>query len=327
MFSKEVNLRIRSGLYVLATIVFFVLLWSGMLLTKSSRAINISMACSSQSEFCAKLSEESMCKRPREIAIIDRYILLDEPSEKHQFNLLESLDSLSQCYEHASKVEYINADIRFQGKSGIIAAEDIEKRDSYSKNLYIHKQQKIKNYTNSIRELASLEYKTRNSNDPHILYWRWTRKNDIKAAEMLEAYYDQGIINDHDLLFYLSQYLYRKDTNKSITAALKALEVYPENNYKPESNAGFDRDPKRKEIPIHITIFQSLANHYYQKKMYELSYVFSELLEINNNNTADITMIEPLIDKGRIKILKSYAKKIDKAISNGKFKSTMIRKA
>lgn len=38
-------------------------------------------------------------------------------------------------------------------------------------------------------------------------------------------------------------------------------------------------------------------------------------------------MIEPLIKKDRIKPLKSFAKKIDRAISNGKFKSTMIRKA
>jgi hypothetical protein len=265
-----------------------------------------------------------MCKKERDELVVERYNLLQSPSDRHQYHVLASLEKLSACYEHASQVEYIDASIRFSSKDGEIGEDDIEKRDQYANSLRLRKQEKIQNHINSLREIDKLEYALRDSNEPYALYWKWTRQADYDAAEKLEEFYDKSIINNHDLLFYISQYTYRKDTEKSLKIALKALENYPAEIYEPEEGRSFGKSAARSETAIHIAIFQSLVHHYYKENNYQMAYVFTLLLEMNNNYTSDIGFIEPSIDKSQISKLMKKAKKINSLLKNGKFTSSAV---
>lgn len=302
-------------------LILFLFILSGC----KSDNIKLSQACESVGKVCQNLKVEGRCLSLRRDVIIGAFNLKEKYTEKNQYQHMLILEEYVDCAEKATWVEYRNLANIYAEKDAEYnhtpSEDELKKRKENIESQHKSKQDRIVSYEYSKKLLNDLDEASINNKDPYSLYWHWTRKGDKKAIAKLIELDKEGKINTYDMKYYLSQEYVKRDTDKAISYMLQSLSLYPKEHYQAKyaGKRKYNEPIVAEGNKYHFSIFRGLSSLYFKKKEYEKSYLFTRLLEMNNDDTANTQMIARYI-KGKKTKLDKKAEKIHELMKVGQFK-------
>lgn len=296
--------------------------------------ISLAEVCNSSGELCEKIIPDSSCKSLRREVIIKTYLAREEPlknkKDQLEYELLVNLEDFVKCSEKATFIEYDYNKFERQDKESNrttpLTEKEINGRKKFKESLREREKKREQNYIFANYMLSGLNQRTKDSENPYLLYWHWSRNGDQKAIRKLEYLYEKNKLNSYRMNFYMSQYYSKFDKEKSIDLFLKALEKLPPEEYTDKQNSKRYEGSTR-DFSVHFSIFKSLVTYYYNEKDYENAYVFSKLLELKNDKTANILEIVKYFESQQKEMINKAEDKVDlinEALEEGKFKRSML---
>lgn len=296
--------------------------------------ISLAEVCNSSGELCEKIIPDSSCKSLRREVIIKTYLAREEQiknkKDQLEYELLVNLEDFVKCSEKVTFIEYDYNKFERQDKesnrTAPLTEKEINGRKKFKESLREREKKREQNYIFANYMLRGLNQRTKDSENPYLLYWHWSRNGDQKAIRKLEYLYEKNKLNSYRMNFYMSQYYSKFDKEKSIDLFLKALENLPPEEYIDKQNSKRYEGSTR-DFSVHFSIFRSLVTHYYNEKDYENAYVFSKLLELKNDKTANILEIVKYFESQKKEMINKAEDKVDlinEALEDGKFKRSML---
>ncbi len=238
---------------------------------------SIANICEDESSFCSDLNADSWCRAEKSIIIRARYNDSIEPRDINKYDLLLAFEDYKKCIDKASKIEHIKFKEKQAGRvEGLLTAE---------------------------RELRRLSKETRDSKDPHLLYYHWSRHNNEDALKHFMEYRDSGELETSELQVALASYYTKFDLPKTVKTLQHALELH------------------EKDDEIDTSIFSSLTTIYMKLEKFDKAYIWGLIAVEHDVQDLDIVQVEALLIQQGIntKALEERAKSYSKAIDKGQF--------
>lgn len=186
--------------------------------------------CENNPEICANLNvKDGQCRIQRTDLIWQRYDAQNASSDLALFKTLQLTDKYIFCLEYAARIE--PTELKERKSQRMLALYD-----SYEKK-------------------AALEAKLAHSNDPRILYHRWSQGDEYAQSQFL-ALEGKPALNTPDLQLALAGYYSRYDKDKSYQLLHHALTLYRANE------------------TVNPEIIKSLATLAQQQKKYQEAYIW-----------------------------------------------------
>ena len=322
---------ILTGTIKAFTLAIFVTLVSGC----GDEEISLSQACEGLNGFCETgITDDSNCKRERQTGMVNAFKIENklEDVPALQFNQLIALEKLKSCTHKQTLVEYVPVEQKYPQlpvkSPEKMSEEDAFKVQRYRDSILRRARHKRENYINTSRYLTRLSEDTAGNGNPHLLYWHWSRNHDKEALERLRGMYTAGKLKDYDLLFYLSQDYSRTEPDISRKMLFQSLEKYPREQYTEkteESNRTAKYAAMNDDGRLHYEALRHLIQLYFSEKNYQKSYVFAQVLHLNNDRSADSDMIISYMKKNhaqKLDELDNIADDIHEALESGTFKKS-----
>lgn len=249
--------------------------------------------CQQQQNLCQQLVADPRCNNSRREVLATALQLQLNPSAQQQFKQLGNLETYLQCAEKAALIQNIDPTqrqaLRSRDKPRTLSAKQLEDRQRYAQRLQQSQHARQHSFLYAKEMFDQLERDTRASQDPHLLYWHWSRNNDHNAIDQLLKMDQQGLLSDYDLAFFISQEYVRYDQDKAKQALLRSLRHYPKDQYARGAQMMRLGHPSRKSDSIHVQVFRGLTSLFFAEKKYANAYVFAKLLTINKDISVDET--------------------------------------
>jgi hypothetical protein len=259
-------------LRILLVIVTFSLMgWEGYF-EKS-----IANICEESPTFCNDLNADSWCRAEKSVIIRLRYQDSVEPRDKNKYDLLLGFEDYKKCIDKASKIEHIKFKEKQTGRvEGLLTAE---------------------------RELKRLSRLTKDSVEPHLLYYHWSRNNNEDAIKTFMQYRDTGELETPELQVALASYYTKFDLPKTIKTLHHALELHEEGD------------------EINTTIFSSLTTIHMKLEEFDKAYIWGLVAIEHEVSDLDVVQVETVLLQRGIdtKSLQKTAEAYSKAIDKGRF--------
>lgn len=214
----------------------------------------ISEICESHSEICLDLSLDARCRAERAEIIRLRYYNQDSIDEAYKYPLLLHFEEYLVCVEEAQHIEHVKR----KGKEAT----------------------RLKGVITAQREIKRLSRETKNSLDPYLSYYHWTRYNDKDAFHRFERYAASNRVSDPKLLVELASVQIKTDQERTVNTLYRALSLYTDSDN------------------IDVSIFYSLASMGMDKDNFRLAYVWYGVAEYYD---------ERLNETQRMQLGKKYA--------------------
>ncbi|MHC6646652.1 DUF2989 domain-containing protein [Alteromonas sp. HB246098] len=195
----------------------------------------ISEICESHSEICTDLSLDARCRAERAEIIRLRYYNQDSKDEAYKYPLLLNFEEYLVCVEEAQHIEHVKR----KGKEAT----------------------RLKGVITAQREIKRLSRETKDSLDPYLSYYHWTRYNDKNAFHRFERYAASNRVSDPKLLVELASVQIKTDQERTISTLYRALSLYTDSD------------------DIDVSIFYSLASMGMDKDNFRLAYVWYGVAE------------------------------------------------
>lgn len=236
---------------------YLVFVLSTLLLSACSEGeLTLRAVCEKESGLCSDLNEDSHCNLQRRDLIMQRFEEKRLPSDKNKYQLLLDFEKYSKCIELAAGIEHIKLK---------------EKTTT-----------RVLGYMTSLREMKRLSDETISSDDPHLLYYHWSRnKSDSHLQRFLIAEQNNQL-ETPELQMALVSYYSKKDRDKSIQLLHNALSLYPPN---PEV------DPE---------IYASLTSMFYKKKDYASSYHWALLAQQSGAFNVELQELKIYLEQAKL---------------------------
>jgi hypothetical protein len=287
--------------------------------------VTITTVCSSDDSICNLIKADSMCKKPREQVVIGDYQFNKRPTGKNAYVQLTRLEKFIKCAERASLIEYVPAEQRFRKPKSEMTPKEIEGKKKYNESIKRRKQDKDNNVLSAMKLKANIENDYRNNNEPFLLYYRWSRYQDLEAHNKLIKLYESKEELNYFLTYQIGRDFSEFDRKLAIDILLDVLEVYPAVKYtsKTISATNEGKEPSLDDNGrVHYDIFRDLSTLYLQENNLYHAYVFAKLLELNNDRSADIQLI--LMEMSgrqsrKLDSLDDLADEIDSSLKTGTF--------
>ena len=200
----------------------------------------ISEICESNSELCLDLSLDARCLHERADIIRLRYYHQDDQSDAYKYPLLLAFEDYLVCVDEVQHIEHIKR----KGKEAT----------------------RLKGVITAQRELKRLARETKDSLDPHLSYYHWTRFNDQNAFQRFERYTKSAKVTDPELLLALASVQIKYDTFATINTLYRALSLYEDSD------------------DIDVAIYHSLASLGMEQENYRMAYVWYGVSEYFNES-------------------------------------------
>lgn len=189
--------------------------------------------CNDNLSLCQALNlNDGQCRIQRTNLIWQRYTTLQDPIDKQKFKELKLTKEYQFCLEYAA----------------IIEPTELKQR----------KTKRIQALYHSYESIERLNQELRLSQDPHIIYYRWSQGDHIAKQQFL-ALEGNKKLEHPDLQLALAGYYIRKNKTKTLHILHHSLSLYKTND------------------DININILHSLATLYYQQKNIGSAYVWVEV--------------------------------------------------
>ena len=293
--------------------------------------IELEEVCELYEQPCKMLQADSRCRRERANALIGHYNYYQAPSPAKAYRQIIRLEQLLSCAELSQLIEYIPVDQKYPKPESTMTDEEIKAKRRYAKSVQKIKNDKLQNFRYTKYMMGGLINSNRESNDPYMLYYFWSKGKDKEAFTKLEKLYNEGKITQHDIKYFLAQGFIKFDEEKALDLMYESLEAYPPALYTDKTD--FEAEEKGNlrisdKGRVHFAIFRSLTDMYYKKGEYDKSYIFACLLKLNNDMTANAEMILQKFDEKHFDVdkLEDIADEIDDMLDDGKFTQRVISK-
>lgn len=239
----------------------------------------ISDICDEYTQMCSDLNKDAWCRTEKSKIIKNRYSNFLQPSDSWKYELLLNFEDYKKCIAKASQIEHIKLKEKKSGRVvGLIAAEK------------------------ALRDLAR---DTRDSTDPRLLYYHWSRFGTESHLEKFLEYRDAGMLETPELQIALATYYVKNDLDKTIQSLYHALELY------------------RPDDEIDTEIFKSLTNIFIKIEDFPSAYTWGYVARKFKVEGLDLSQVEALVRQsgGQIKALESRAENYVDNIEAGVFRA------
>jgi hypothetical protein len=171
---------------------------------------NTEAICNKNPELCSDLHKDSWCRFEKGDLIRSRYKLKQtpEPSGEQLFDQLLYLEDYNKCIELAAGVQHILHPERSNDRARAFGL--------------------------SSQTLAQLQKTTKNSQEPHLAYYHWSRFNNAESGKALFAAEENGLITDIRLKAQLAAHYLREDPLRSKRLYAEALDGSDEDTFDPD---------------------------------------------------------------------------------------------
>lgn len=222
----------------------------------SEGELTLRAVCEKEPGLCTDLNDDSHCNLQRRDLIMQRFEEKRLPSDKNKYQLLLNFEKYSKCIELAAGIEHIK----------------LKEKTST----------RMVGYITSLKEIKRLNDDTVSSDDPHLLYYHWSRnKSESHLARFLQAEQNNQL-NTPELQMALVSYYSKRDREKSIQLLHHALELYPAN---PQV------DPE---------IYASLTSMFYKKKDYASSYHWALLAQRSGAFNVELQELKIYLEQAQL---------------------------
>jgi len=195
----------------------------------------ISEICESHSEICLDLSLDARCRVERAEIIRLRYYNQDTKDDAYKYPLLLNFEKYLTCVEEVQHIEHVKR----KGKEAT----------------------RLKGVITAQREIKRLSRETKDSLDPYLSYYHWTRFNDKDAFHRFERYAASNRVTDPSLLVSLASVQIKTDLKRTTETLHRALSLYTDSD------------------DIDVSVFYSLAAIGMDLENYRRAYVWYGVAE------------------------------------------------
>lgn len=237
--------------------------------------------CQAEPQLCADTNlNDGQCRLQRVNLIWQRYDVLKDPTDKEKFKELQYTYAYQKCLEYAARIE----------------PTELKERKTHRTQAMLSAYASIKRLNDELAE----------SNDPEILYFRWSQ-GDKEALRKFLRLEGSSEMQTPEMQLALATFYTSKDQEKTIRLLKRALELY-------------SRQPK-----IKPEILQGLATLSHQQGATEQAYLWAkvgEALAMPVANQDKLNAFYPMSDERRNE-LNGQAEKIAQALYDGDFSASM----
>ncbi len=199
----------------------------------------LSEICQEQSELCTDLNQDHQCRYEKAEIIRHRYYHQNDAADGHKYDLLLKFEDYLTCIEKAAHIEH--------------------------KKIRDKEATRLKGVLTARKEIDRLSRETRQSADPYLSYYQWSRYGHEDALQRFMHYSRTGQVNDPELLVNLASIQVKDDLDATINTLYKALSLYP----------GSDE--------VDEEIYATLVTIGMEKENYRMAYVWTGVLASYND--------------------------------------------
>ncbi|WP_414827665.1 DUF2989 domain-containing protein [Alteromonas sp. H39] len=236
----------------------------------------ISEICQEQGAFCTDLNQDHQCRYEKAEIIRDRYYHQNEATDGHKYNLLLKFEDYLSCIEKAAHIEHK----KFRDKEAT----------------------RLKGVLTARKEIDRLSRETRQSSDPYLSYYQWSRYGHEDALQRFMHYSRTGQVTDPELLINLASIQVKDDLDATVNTLYKALSLY-------QNSEDVDEE-----------IYATLVTIGMEKENYRMAYVWSGVLA-NYNDNVNTSQQQAIAQQFElpVKVLNEVTDDITSALDSGEF--------
>lgn len=238
--------------------------------------------CEEQPQICEGLNEDGWCRAEKAEIIRHRYDNMHNADDSHKYVLLKHYEAYEGCIEKATQIRHI----KYREKES----------------------DRMEGYLTAIEAQKQLSRETKDSNDPYLLYYHWSRNNDERAKKRFMAQARNGKFNSADLWIKTASIHLKRDNEQARKALYKALSYYDDID---------DVSPM---------VFESLITVNLDDERYASAYVWANVYaEVDDMGEQALERTHPLLLKPiNYDQLTSMASKIEDVINDGEFNADKV---
>lgn len=241
--------------------------------------------CNDNPQLCQPLNlNDGQCRIQRTNLIWQRYDTLQAPTDQQKFKELQATQEYQFCLEYAAGIE----------------PTELKQR----------KTKRIQALHHSYEAIDRLTQELQSSQDPHIIFYRWTQ-GDQTAKQQFLALEGNTKLEHPELQLALASYYIDKNKAKTLNILHHSLSLY------------------KADDDININILHTLATLYYQQKNTAAAYVWTNVANQYQPNTQPKTVTSSI--KNRFNLTDNERQKLNtivtdiiKALNNGQYFQTTI---
>lgn len=211
----------------------------------------ISQICREYPQMCQDLNSDAHCRKEKAEIIRSRYANLQAPSDQLKYQLLLQFEDYKVCIGKAAQIEHIKRKEK--------------------------KTDRVKGVITARRQLAQLARDTKDSKDPYLLHYHWSRFGKEESMNNFLALEATGALEKPDLQVKLAEYYVKKDLDRTVNILYHALELY---------KSGDTVDPE---------IFYSLSTIFLKQERFPRAYVWAYIAKEYGVRDLDLAQIEALV--------------------------------
>ncbi|MFC3093568.1 DUF2989 domain-containing protein [Alteromonas sediminis] len=238
--------------------------------------------CETNPDICAGLNEDGWCRAEKAEIIRHRYDHLNVTTDSHIYTLLKHYEAYEACIEKAAGIRHIKYREKEANRmQGLLTAIDAQKK---------------------------LIRQTKDTNDPYLLYYHWSRNNDDSARKRFLAQARQGNFDSADLWIKAASIHLKRDNEAARKSLYKALSYYDDVD---------DVDPM---------LFESLVTVNLDDERYASAYVWANVYaEVNEMGQQALARTRPLLlAPVNYERLEGIAWDVEAAINDGAFNADRL---
>lgn len=256
--------------------IIFILSVLGLTACSDMFEPTISEICEEQSNFCSDLNQDHQCRYEKAEIIRHRYYHQNETTDGHKYDLLLKFEDYLSCIEKASHIEH--------------------------KKIRDKEATRLKGVLTARKEISRLSRETRQSADPYLSYYQWSRYGHEDALQRFMHYSRAGKINDPGLLINLASIQVKDDLDATVETLYEALSLY-------QSSEEVDEE-----------IYFTLVTLGMEKENYRMAYVWSGVLA-NYNDKVNKSQQQAIAQKFGlpVDVLNDVTDDIISALDDGEF--------
>jgi len=238
--------------------------------------------CERNPEICAGLNEDGWCRAEKAEIIRHRYDHLNVTTDSHIYKLLKHYEAYEYCIEKAAGIRHI----KYREKEA----------------------DRMQGFLTAIEAQKQLSRQTKNTSDPYLLYYHWSRNNDDRARKKFIAQAKQGNFNSADLWIKTASIYLKQDNEAARKALYKALSYYD------------DLDD------VDTLLFESLVTVNLDDERYASAYVWANVYaEVDDMGEQALARTHPLLlAPVNYEKLEGIASDVEDAINNGAFNADKL---
>lgn len=239
--------------------------------------------CDDNPDLCQPLNlNDGQCRIQRTNLIWQRYDTLQAPTDAHKFKELKATKEYQHCLEYAARIE--------------------------PTELKYRKTKRMQALYHSYENIERLNQELLSSQDPHIIYYRWSQGDQRAKQQFLDLEGNEKLEHP-ELQLVLAGYYVNKNKNKTLDILHHSLSLY------------------NKKDNININILRTLSTLYFQQHNMAAAYVWTNVTTHYQPNNAPkkITIYNSFkLTKAEREQLDRTALKIITTLNSGQYRRTDI---